>query len=177
MISYRLFDFASLPGTGASWMLSACRKVGLGHGELTQAHIPFRGRETSRLRISLVRHPCNWIEDCYLGLKNKRIPREHVGGFIDCSLDSFENFVLDYIKRIPGEVGLLYHRYQADSVMRIEDVPVAFYELLESVGIPGTAVGPLPRLGHFASPTWNPKLRRSVCSTEKDSMERFDYWA
>ena len=159
-------------------MIRACASVGFGQASLANAHVPFRGNQnTSKLRVSLVRHPCDWLEHCYLLLKSGAIDKKLVWGFGDSPLYSFEVFVEDYLHRIPSEVGLIYQRYRADSVIRIEDMPLAFYELLDALGLPRSSMCSVPSIRKPERQIWNSRLRRKACQTEKDVLECYDYIA
>jgi len=179
-IRYSLFEFATLPGTGASWFVQACQYAGFGPSFLNYAHIPFsESVHSSKLRVSLVRHPCSWLAHCFVAKKSNLVPLKYMGGFADSPLDNFDSFVEDYLNRMPGAVTTLYRNYQADTFIRIEDMPGAFHELMESFGVPRTLYGYHVRtpIQNNNLPEWNPKLRALVAKQEMSIIDEYDYIA
>lgn len=94
-------------------------------------------------------------------------------------IESFERFILSYASVMPGAVGEMFKAYHADSYLRIEDMPWAFAELMESLEVPQhlrqrcydiPKQNCSPRL-----PKYNSRLRRLVARAEREMMMDFDY--
>ncbi len=180
MLNYNnRFHFACPPGTGASWFVKACQLAGLGPGFTHRAYTRFPEGSSNVLKVSLVRHPCDWLAHRYEVLLSGR-HNNHIGPFGGLCLDTFDKFVLGYLKLPTGAVGCLFDAYQADTCMKIEDMPWAFLELMGSLGIEqklSTVVKGLRKpFSTDTMPTWNPALRNQVSATEREVMNRYDYW-
>ena len=133
----------------------------------------------SALRVSLVRHPCDWLASCWSALRDGSRDVNHVGMFSRLAGGTFDEWIRNYLNLMPGAVGDLYAKYRADSYLRLEDMPWALVELLEALGVPevfrGLVAG-LPRRNRSAStPRWDPSLRRRVLEAERKTLEDFDY--
>ena len=95
------------------------------------------------------------------------------------SLDSFFD---SYLEQAQGSVTTLYNRYEADIVHRAEDIPHAFIDLLDTLGVPcamknRAAILPVPvpiasRSRDFITQPW---LKRKIRKTEQEAYERYDY--
>lgn len=180
MIDYTLFQFSCPPRTGTAWFIQAAQLAGLGPGFKRNAHAPFPAeRKREVLRVSLVRHPCEWLASCYAALQEGGPDVGHLGRFARLNGASFDDYVRSYLREVPGAVGRLYAEYRADSFLRLEDMPWALVELLEAAGVPKVfrgMVSRLPRQNPSAStPRWDPSLRRRVLDAERRTLEDFDY--
>ncbi len=180
MIRYPIFDFAAPPRTGVSWFLAAAQLAGLGPGFRHGAHVPFSGSVRRGFRVSLVRHPCDWLASCY-AVRASRGPSSNGMAFANClDLGSFDEFVRSYLRKRPGAVGRLYNEYEADARLRIEDVPWSFIELMESFGIIKEMREKCVKLGRrSATPDWNPRwdggMRRAVLGAERETCDAHEY--
>ena len=134
MIDYGSFLFACPPRTGTTWFVKACQLVGLGVGFTDKAHTPFCCKKDCNIKISLVRHPCNWITSCYSAVVNKDPCYLFLGPFTCLDTTSLNSFVRDYLNKFPGYISILFSKYKADTYMRLEDMPWAFIEFAESLG-------------------------------------------
>lgn len=177
------FDFSCPPRTGTAWVLGACQLAGLGPGFRHQAHVPFPVREHhDTLRVTLVRHPCDWLASCYAVIKRGSMDTNHLGAFEGLGRSCFDDFVRAYCYNMEGGIGKLFHIYiqGADSCLRIEDMPWALLELLESCGVPEDARKRFATLGKQnvspSLPTWDNKLRKRVLEAEGEIVEHFDYY-
>jgi len=91
--------------------------------------------------------------------------------------DSFFHFIESYLEQCPGIVGAMFECYDADSYIRAEDLPEAFYQLMDSLGISRSLYEcriSIPDL-YSGLPEWEPELRRKVCRAELKMLEDFDY--
>jgi len=179
MLNYLHFRFAAPPGVGSTWFILSMWEAGVkAYGYPGDAYIPFGDSiQWDTLKVSLVRHPLDWLAHQYLERRQGSCPP--VEPFDDFRVSHFDNFVEDYLEQSPGGVGDLYARYNADTVMRIEDMPGAFYEFMTSLGLTTNLrrhglraprlLGPLPE--------WNPRLREKVARAEAETLERYDYYA
>ncbi len=176
MIDYDLFGFACPPGVGGEWFLHAAELCGLGKAEIKQTYDPFSGNQPNQLKVSLIRNPCTWILDCYNRLRcDDGDVKLLMGLNPNQPIDSFVN---EYVQKVPGAFSKIASRYEADTVLRIEDMPWAFVELADLLDVPKhmrnrviglgkpTFVKPLPR-----------HLAKLVANMERELMERYEYFA
>ena len=181
MIDFKTFFFAAPPRTGNAWILKACQTVGLGIKVAEDAHVPFpkeRGKN-ELFRVSLVRNPTDWLRSCYTALANGELRSESVSAFGLLPRDSFSEFVQKYLYLMPGGIGNLFKCYKADSYLRIEDMPWAFLELLEGLGVPKALRDrckelPKQNVSQY-SPRWELQLRARVIQAERELCETYDY--
>lgn len=132
---------------------------------------PFpNGKTNDRLRISFVRHPCDWLCDVF--------SREVL---LDNDIDllprtSLDDFVKAYLDRFPGLISKIFLSYKAGSFLRAEDLPGCAYELLEMLGIPRPET--VPQLTHLRlAPKLSSKnLRRELRKAEEEIFDAFDYY-
>ena len=180
MIEYNLFQFAAPPSTGVAWFVQTAQLAGMGPGFGHHAHVPFPTRNKGRrLRVSLVRRPCDWLASVYRTVKRDGPRSNHIGLFHSLDYDNFDAFIRSYLSRIPGEVGRLYNRYEADTYLRIEDMPGAFIELMESLEVNFLLMENCWRVPKIIDTLveWNPNLRRLVRETEKETYDAYDYYS
>jgi hypothetical protein len=179
MIDLQLFQFSTAPRTGTAWLLKAASLAGLGDHSEDKAHQPHATGPSQLLRVSLVRHPCDWLASYYSGV-HRRSTNSPADSFMQCDNSSFESFVRSYLRTMPGGVGQVFFAYNADSYMKLEDMPWAFAELLESAGVPR----PLrQRIYDLKAQNCSSrrvslkgKLRRQVLEAEERLVEEFDYY-
>lgn len=172
MIDYGSFQFACPSRCATAWFLEACRVVGFGEGTIDQARKLFDDKHTV-MRVSTVRHPCSWLASHWAA----EFRFLHDTPF---AYTTFDGFVRDYLLRVPGSIGFLFNRYKADSVIRLENLPWAFVELAEMLGVPKSlrekVVGIEKWNVSSDLPTWDPGLRRLVIEAERELCERYDYF-
>ena len=183
MIDYGLFRFASPPRTGTTWFRKACLACGLGDPGRTGVHEPHEDEPTSILRVSLVRHPADWLRSYWSSIHPGVIGVSAVDSFRHLGREGgFDRFVRECLQFAPGQVGLMVERYNADTVLRLEDMPWALIELLESLGVPESksrrclSLGPQNTSSSGLLPAWSAVLRRRVMAAEEELAERFDYF-
>jgi len=176
MIDYKLLQFAAPPFVGADWFVRALQLAGLGPGFVARAYEPFsEGGRIDTVRVSLVRHPLNWLWLVYDSVKDEgsaRISSFHV----NVNGKSFEEFVESYLDGQSGWITSMFSSYEADIVQRIEDQPDAFLELMEQFNVDGDLSGCLylkPMLE--VKPICNDDLRIGLRRSEHEIFERYDY--
>ena len=187
MIEYRnRFQFAAPRHTGGEWFVKAVRLAGLGSAWADQIYEPFPEKHNDLLRVSLVRHPVDWLLNHWV----VGVDGNHVGEFASIPTDSsFREFLCQCLEH-PGAVGRLFQQYEADSVIRFEDLPLAFVELARMMGVDERLIGssffsrpPIEQIMERGDcrgtsslesiPGW---LRREVCNSEKWLLDTYDYW-
>jgi len=176
MLQYKLFDFACPKRTGGLWFWKASQLAGLGMGftrayELEdapriQTMFP-RVNKDNKLRLSLVRHPCNWLASYYVNTPQYRESFDtYVEGVLSCGCSRS-------VKR-------LFATYKADIVLRLEDMPWAYIELLESLGVGAEYRDNVrqlkPQNVSTNLPKWNPELRKRVMKVEKEMCDEYEYF-
>ena len=180
MINYGSFQFACPPRTGTMWFIGAAQLSGFGAAFKPAAHMPFPPERGKVLRVSLVRHPCNWLASCYSAICERTLTTNHLSAFTRLDISSFDCFVNQYLENIPGSIGELYNRYMADSCLRIEDMPWAFVELLSSLGVSSEMKELCKHIGKRNTseslPTWDKRLWRLVMKSESEICEAYDYY-
>jgi len=177
-IDYKLFSFAAPPLSGVDWFVKAAQLCGLGLGSAEQAVDPFPKRRSNILRVSLVMHPCDWLVSCYL--------KVHINGCCGLNLGSINTFRQDgslgdflrcYQKQ-PGVVGKFFGQYEADSCMRVEDMPWALMEQMKVFDVPRSMYRHLADIEGPKRPTpiyVRPSIRLSVMRAEEEFAERYNY--
>ena len=178
MTHYPLFDFATPPRTGSVWFLQACAIAGLGersHGSVHQPHTS----DGVAYRVTMVRHPCHWLQAYYTTIHRCYLDVPCVDIFHKLPADGFDNFVRGYLRTCPGAVGRMFDAYGADTLLRLEDQPRAFIELLDMCGYKfnPNALKSLDAANRARKrkPLWTPSLYEAVWVAEKSFAERFDY--
>jgi len=181
MINYELFEFAAAPRTGTTWVIHAARFMGLGEGFKAHVHVPFEGK-SDLYRVSTVRHPCTWLASYFTSIHRGFLAVPAVDRFCRLPTDDFDDFVREYLRFMPGEIGQMFLDYNANSYMRMEDLPWAFVELMESLGIPTEKADeclgiPVQNqtMGKKTKPMWNKQLWKRVTEAEKEMMEAYGY--
>ena len=103
-IDYTLFTFSCVPYSGEDWFTEAAQCAGLGYKSLHQAHPPFQARKTQdEIRVSLVRHPCDWLEQVYVAHQHGSL-NGYAGRFGLLRTESFPLFIYHYLDMIPGTI-------------------------------------------------------------------------
>lgn len=180
MVDYSLFQLACPPRTGTTWMLHAAAIAGLGSRSKAAAHQPHNGQSRG-LRVCTVRHPCTWLASYWTVLYPGFTGVDIVDRFAKLRGDTFDQFVRSYLSRIPGAIGEMFFSYNADSYVRLEDLPWSFVDLLASSGVPQSMRErciSITRMnsGISPKPDWNKVLHRRVIESERDMCDLFDYW-
>lgn len=132
--------------------------------------------------MSTVRHPADWLKSYYATIWPGQIQVSCVDGLrLLChGKETFDDLIRKYLLS-RWSIGGMFDAYGADVVIRIEDLPWAFVEFLESVGVGRKDRGKClsvpvvneSKLGRF--PRWNPCLRDRVIESEWNMAEKYDY--
>jgi len=177
MIDYGKFQFACAPRVGVSWFVKACQLAGLGPAFVrTHRPTPHNGKH----RVSLVRHPVGWLESIYAA---RRVGwgSDFLGklSHLDTLQQPLEGFIWQYLE-MPGEVGKLMLAYEADVILRIEDVPEAFLSLLSPMGIGEEFFRGIRNLGRTHVNPLHPQVgmaqRKRIMESEKELCDGFNYF-
>lgn len=184
-----MFGFATPPRTGVYWFVHACREAELMLIPNKQAVLcslyPWQERSENILRVSLVRHPCDWLRSVYDTICGRDIPTTGIvvlakHGFISLPRTSFEQFVTQYLEVLPGKITELQDSYKADSRLRLEDMPWALVELLETLSIKQEKLDCVIKLPkqHVAKKraVWKQKHYDAVLKEEQQFCEALDYY-
>jgi len=187
MIDYGKFLFAGVPRSGSTWFMKACSEIGLTRGFKSDVHVPFEKESGHLLKVSLVRNPYYWLRSYFREIfpGNTGIPeidRLQFVGF-EATADiatSFENFVGRYLDECPGQVDRIFASYNADTYLRLEDMPWAAVELFESLGIPRDVRILCRRITpQNCSKLFIPKSRNlylRVMEAEAEMTDRYEYF-
>lgn len=169
------FHFACAPRVGVSWFVKACQLSGLGPA-FSHDHEPHDGT----YRISLIRHPVQWLESVYAA-KTVGWNNRFLGEFVALDIrQDLEAFVWQYLQEMPGEIGKLMLGFEADTILRIEDMPTAFIEFATGIGIDPIYFHNIQRMGRT---NVNPlvvrmgkALSKQVIDAEKELCHEFGYY-
>lgn len=182
MIHYKKFSFASPPRTGSTWFLKACVEIGIGNDSHSKAklHVPPPVGDTS-YRVSIVRHPYDWLESYYYALEGGTIQVECVDVFVPYvrQAHTFRQFVSLYLRHLPGEVGKMFDFYRPNNVFRVEDLPWAAIEFFQSIGVPEKRTNRLRDLpvanARKIAQAKDRRLRTLILDAEESYCDRYDY--
>jgi hypothetical protein len=183
MIDYGVFQFACLPEAGGTWFYQTMRSAGVPIKEVKAGGLYSNfsnGRD--KLRISMVRNPCDWLFSCFEFLKKDWVER----GLPECLMDmraltngiqdhnSFNQFLIDYLLLMPGEVSKLFLQYDADSYICAENMPWAMIEIFEMIEVRRPDTFPPATLQ--LTPEINDDVRNQIIKAEKEMCDAFDYY-
>ena len=188
MIHFTDFVFAAPPRTGSTWFVQAAAEVGLRPGVVNRKHEQFPDdhlqfpQETQGLRVSLVRHPYNWLMSYYLGLDGGAVNIKEVDVLVDLSRESkdLQTFLRRYVNEMPGTVTRIFDSYQANTILRLEDFPWSPIEFFASLGVrrrdwSGIEDKAPVNFRKGKQPLVHPFLRRDVCGAEEEFCDRYEY--
>jgi hypothetical protein len=178
MIDFELFQFATAPGTGGDWFVDSCLSIGL-HGGFDflqlcdKIYIPFDDANVDKLRVTMVRHPLEILIQCfYLPASIRPIPFDKIHA------KSSSAFVQEVVALHPGAVGRLIDSYEANMVMRWEDMPHAAVELFGSLGVPNQLLDRIKPIREKREEwrAWaGTAVIRAAAEAEREMMEKYDY--
>ena len=185
----KMFEFATPPRTGVSWFVRACREAGLemfpDEYSISASFLPWK-EQTAKdiLRVSLIRHPCDWLRSVFdsfnVERENAGLKRFRYHEFADSPYGSFDEFVVQYLETKSGLIGQIFDSYQADTRMRLEDMPWALVELLESFGVKQKSLDRVidlpPREKSQSCSRWRSDLRQRVMESEIEFCRNLDYY-
>jgi hypothetical protein len=181
MIQYPMLEFAALPNTGASWFLHAMSVCGYRYPVPLQAYTPFEG-DTDLPRVTLVRHPCQWIlamyrSGCMKGWSTERKREEFLA-----QNPTFEQYVANVYSSRCSVYFILFAEYKSDIVLRVEDFPTSFLviakslKLLRNLSSIDREVLQNPIRSEDIPPDgWDQDTWRRILSSEKEMATEFDY--
>ncbi len=181
MIDFGDFRFSAPPRTGTTWFLSAAQEAGFGEHQKTKVHEPFPPQAGKSIRVTLVREPCAWLQSYYTSIWPGKIGVEFVDLFSEFGkMDQrFTAFCRDYLQFAPGSVGKMFKYYNADVCLKIEDMPWAFIQFLETLGISKkrreSFISMGPRNPSRDIVRWSPSLKQKARSAEKWMIDYYDY--
>lgn len=184
MIKYDRFYFAAPPRTGSTYFIKCCSEVGLGDGQKATLHepppIPWKGKG---FLVSTVRHPYDWLCSYYLALEGGATGIHCVDVLVNHAKTSLDvdEFISKYLMYCPGEVGRIFDRYRANSVLRLEDFPWNVVEFFESVGVEHDEACKVsnitPQNARKGHPhIVNKDIRKQVVMVEREICERYEYY-
>jgi len=180
-VSFGLFEFAGVPRTATTWIRNAAVLAGLKENGRTVVHVPHAPGPSDVPRLTVVRHPCSWLQSYWSAIYPGFIG---VDVFDDLrktylSPDGFDGTVRQYLSRCPGWIGRMFAAYGGDVVIRVEDLPWSFVEFLESVGVERNArercLTMQPMNGSKILPQWNKSLFDRVVEAEADFVRTYEY--
>ena len=181
MIDYGTFRFAAPPRTGCTWFLKACSMARLGEGLKSHVHSPSPPR-TVGLTVSLIRHPHDWLCSYFYALQGGHMGIPAVDDLSFMAKDSvdFAGFMRRYIKRCSGKVSLMFDSYNADTVMKTEELKWSSLEFFASLNVKKNLLDEIKRLppqnvGKNMPIKTDTKLRERVCEAESSFCNRYDY--
>lgn len=158
-------------------------------------------------RVSMVRHPCDWLRSMFDAWQNSsqniffqthmRLCRfrfhesSWIGDgdnqnhfpyreFASSPGSHFDEFVVRYLKRNAGEIGRIFDSYKTDTRLRLEDMPWALIELLESLGVEQDKLDRIvdlaPQSKAETRSRWQSDLRQQVLESETEFCQNLDYY-
>lgn len=181
MIDCGDFQFACPPLTGGGWFVDNLKRVGVSY-KLTDGlfslfqPFPYTNNGSNSLKVSLVRHPCDWLSHNYQDIKNSGYIGMKTPFLELLSVNTLEDFVRDYLMFCPGEMAKLFLSYEADTFMRIEDMPWAMVEFLEMIGIERPHNLSKTTTVQLGPPIMDKNLRRQILTAERRLADAFDYY-
>lgn len=177
MIDFGPFRFAGAPRTATTWIRHAADAAGLRSSGFV--HFPHNGK-MDKIRLSTVRRPTDWLRSYWSSVWPGQIQIDCVDGLRRAceGAETFDEFVRAYLSN-GWSVGRMFASYGADVVIRVEDLPWAFIEFLESLGVEQKnrerCLGIARVNESIGLPEWNPSLRDRVLEAEWEMIERYDY--
>ena len=178
MIEFPNFIFSCPPCCGADWFINTTRVVGLDCWYLGSIHSPCTN--PSKYYTSIVRHPYSWLKDFYFSTKHAFVDTLELPE-IARREKTFESFIRCVTRR-EDAVKSIFDLHAANSVMRFEDMPWAFLEFLESVGVVGEGEAvtiSTPPLGYSAiilDGGNETELQDLVLKSERQFCEAYNYF-
>lgn len=158
MIDYGVFQVSAAPNTGILDFASACLNSGLKvvRGDwVFNPYLSFKDWSTASLKVSLVRHPCDYL--------------------ISSILAPTEKAVRHYLDFYGGLIGSRFFLYAADTYIRCEEMKQGFTDLLLATGVPHRRIRPPDNVKRITWPL-SQDLYAQVMRAEREMAEMFDYW-
>lgn len=179
-IDFGLFRLSAPPRTGMGWMIPALVRCGI--KTIGGTNYPFTppSQDPSRITVSLVRHPCTWLESFHEHWRGRFFEHFPLCSISEVRGESPDEFARSIAISHPGAVWKLYQSYNADVCLKVEDMPWALFTLLESLRVEDEK---LLAIKQFGKTTWRParktnlaaSVRREVYRSEISVLEHFGY--
>jgi len=203
MLNYGHFLFAPPPRTGSTWFRLAAEVCQIpnaiwGRGfDPIQLHKPFERAFEDRpdqppsqaydVRVSLVRHPADWIVSYYSSILSARL------GLVSDALaplmvaENFDAFMELVVDREPGIVGRVFNQYDANARLRTDRLNEDFEAFALARGAPRDQAANARNLppenlsnyvrgGNEPGPIrWDPRRRQRFLDTEQATLEQFGF--
>ncbi len=178
MIDYGSFVYAGPPRSGTTYFMKVMSEVGLGDG--FKAHVHQQARDSGKLSVCTVRHPCQWLQSYYQEIRGGHTGIDAVDVFKGCDFTSFEGFLYSYLYLMPGAVGNMFFSYNADSYLKLEDMPWAIEDFLTSLNVSQFDIIKINNIGpQNISKTLpdfpSPNVIKLIAQSEQELMETYDY--
>lgn len=179
MIEYPDFQFAAPPRTGSTWFVKACYLAGFGEKQRTHSHAP-PPIDYNGFVVSLVRNPTDWLVSYFMTLEGGKVGVPQVDILSNCYVPGDLLLSIRKFLKMPKNIlSTMFDRYQANTVMKLEDFPWAPLEFFMSLGYKekDDQIRKMPaqnvRYGIAYSVSW--EIRQRIIEHEKDMCERYDY--
>ena len=178
MLDFGDFVFAAPPSHGAHRFLKWCDTVGLKVERESYFEDPPLPDYKEKLIVTVVCHPCAWLDYYFTTMKDFPIGVREVDAFRMLNSWNMETFVTDYLQRLPGAVGKMWEVYRADTCLREEGMPWNVLEFFASLNV---SVAPQVRENMRVSVRHVPVFGESglwhkVMEAEKEFCKHFEYY-
>lgn len=186
MINYGSFQLANPPRTAGSWFMHIASLMGYGDGQKSNLHQPPPTKDWNGFVVSLVRHPCSWLESYFYALRGGAVGVPVVDELVHTAREAldvnlFAERVADFHRGIVTEI---FDAYRPSTVMRVEDLPWAAGEFFMSLGHSRKEIQCIldqPLLNcrdhRLADTKISKRIRRLLADAESDIFDRYDYTA
>ena len=175
MINFGHFIYGAAPRTGVVWFVKACEASGLA---MIDDDPP---KNAGMATVTMIRHPYTWLVSYYLAYRGASDVSPSVDQFAKyarMAADS-KRFIELVLKHQPDAVSQMFDSYKADIVMRLEDMPWALVQLLDSLEDPRIdSAGAQYTLPINVMPRVHPRDRKqaaAVVAANADFCERYEY--
>jgi len=182
MIHYpNLFDFHAAPGTDVGRVISLMEVIGHKWYCCLDAFLDIQrcDLESNLPSVTLINHPCSWLENCYRWKIFNLPMMEIVVPPVLLNYDSFNLFVRSIYGHSTDVYGLLHRQYKSDICIRAEDLPWCLFELLESfeIEIPSCELPEnTKRITYDDEVFWTKDLRKLVLQSEQRTCDAYEYF-
>jgi len=170
-------SFACPPECGW-YILNSLHRMGVSSEQIGEVNevvlIPFsKERNGELLRVSCVMHPCDWIREAFVS--------GSIFQYMDYPTKDFDLFITWILQVHRGIVGGIFSKYEADTVLRVEDFPWNMIELMDSIGYDKSLIDHLRKVPSYESrcrnlPPWSEWMLREFKEAEKEVRDTYDYF-
>jgi len=180
MIFYERFRFATPPRTGSVWFVEAVVAIGMAgpvyHTAVVHEPFPPVPYDPTKLpRVTLVRHPCDWLASLWGSIYPQRVcePMNELCSLADGgAFETFDDFIRAMLDWRPGAVGEIFSWFAAEFYLRTDYIRQDLYELCQSLGISVRGKFPPPRNLRSVQVQWDSDLWAQVVKSEREWIER-----